>query len=136
MSSKELTSDSPSDLATLWTNAVKDYNAKTGLDLRLETVTTMEDVMKVTNGEMNKFGGFRRDDESKAKIAAAAVRSAFSRHIGDMQKVMACIQQVGEAAAAFPPAMPVGIVFAACGHVLKVSIPIRSRLFTPADSDT
>ena len=31
------------------------------------------------------------------------------------------LEVVGAAAGAFPPAMPVGLIFAACGHLLDVS---------------
>jgi hypothetical protein len=65
---------------------------------------------------MKEFGGRRQDGGKVNKV-----RSVYTRNLEQMQKCMNVIQMVGTAAAAFPPAMPVGIVFTACGHVLSVS---------------
>lgn len=118
------------DLGALWTNAVDDYMKKTGKQMDHLRARSIDDVMKVTEKSMKVFGGFRHDDSKVDKV-----RSAFSRHLGDMQKAISGIEMVGAAAGAFPPAMPVGIVFAACGHLLSVSfcglcsyllVPLRS----------
>jgi hypothetical protein len=114
---KHADGEDATDLGALWTQAVEAYQKKTGLDLKLDNVRTMQDVMNATEGQMKKFGGFRNSETKVGKV-----RHAFGSQIGNMQKVMNGIQMVGQAASAFPPAMPVGIVFAACGHLLNVSV--------------
>lgn len=105
------------DLGVLWTRAVSDYVQKTGSNVEHLRSQSLSDVMEVTSKEMKSFGG-RRHDGGKVD----RVRSAFQRHLGGMQKCMDGLEMVGAAAGAFPPAMPVGIVFSACGRLLSVRI--------------
>jgi hypothetical protein len=105
------------DLGSLWTRAVHDYCKQTGKDLSRDmSARSMSDVMSSTEASMQSFQGFRHKGDKVDKV-----RSAFGRHLDGIQKCMHGIQVVGAMAGAFPPAMPVGIVFAACGHLLSVS---------------
>lgn len=107
------------DLGQLWTKAVQDYLKKTGKDLSRDLAArSIGDVMKSTEGSMQSFQGFRHKGDKVDKV-----RSAFGRHLDGMQKCMKGIETIGAAAGAFPPAMPVSIVFAACGHLLSVCGP-------------
>lgn len=105
------------DLGSLWTSAVRDYLKQTGKSLSKDMeAQSIGDVMKKTEKAMESFQGFRHKGDKVDKV-----RSAFGRHLDGMQKCMAGIEMVGAMAGAFPPAMPVGLVFAACGHLLAVS---------------
>lgn len=106
----------PTDLGTLWTEAVKDYAQKTGHNIEHMASQNLNDVMAATSKELKTFGGFRHDGGKVDKV-----RSAFQGHLGNIQKCVDGLQMVGAAAGAFPPAMPVGIVFSACGRLLSVS---------------
>ena len=46
----------------------------------------------------------------------------MGNHLGNMQKCVDGIAVVGAAAGAFPPAMPVGLVFSAASRLITVSI--------------
>ncbi|KAF2683373.1 hypothetical protein K458DRAFT_389990 [Lentithecium fluviatile CBS 122367] len=102
------------DLGALWTRAVDDYMKKTGKKMSHLGAQNMAAVMKTTESSLQVFGGFRHNDGKVDKV-----RSAFSRHLEDMQTVINGLESIGTAAGAFPPAMPVGIVFSTCGHLLS-----------------
>jgi hypothetical protein len=123
--------DGGTDLGTLWTAAVQDYCKKTGKDLSRDlSARSMADAIKATESSLQSFQGFRHKGDKVDKV-----RSAFGRHLDGMQKCMNGIQMVGAAAGAFPPAMPVGLVFAACGHVLSVSKPRPQKLVRAYTND-
>lgn len=103
------------DIGLLWTKAVEDYMKKTGRKMDYMKARGISDVMSMTEGSLKSFKGFRHDDSKTDRV-----RSAFGNHLGNMQKVISGFETIGSAAGAFPPAMPVGIVFAACGHLLSV----------------
>lgn len=105
---------SSTDLGALWTKAVNDYVQKTGNNIDRLNSQSLHDVMEATSKEMKTFGGFRHDGGKVDKV-----RSAFQKHLGMMQKCLDGLQMAGSAVGAFPPAMPVGIVFSACGHLLS-----------------
>lgn len=120
MARESLQSDT-TDLGALWTNAVKDYMKKTGNNLDHLQARSISDVINVTEGSLKAFGGFRHDDGKVDNV-----RSAFSRQLEDIQKVVSGLEMIGTAAGAFPPAMPVGIVFAACGHLLSPFASVKA----------
>ncbi|KAF1951108.1 hypothetical protein CC80DRAFT_553779 [Byssothecium circinans] len=101
------------DLGALWKKAVEDYMKKTGKDMSHMRAQSVDQVMKKTEKSMEAFGGFRHKGDKIDKV-----RSAFGRQLGNIQKCVDGLQVVGTALGAFPPAMPVGLVFAACGHLL------------------
>jgi hypothetical protein len=120
MPSKESHSGT-TDLGALWTNAVKDYMNRTGKDMSHLRAQSLADVMKSTEGSLKAFGGFRHNDGKVDKV-----RSAFSRHLEDMQTCLNGIEKVGTALSVFPPAAPVGIIFAACGHLLSAFAGVKA----------
>ncbi|KAH7128114.1 hypothetical protein B0J11DRAFT_504607 [Dendryphion nanum] len=112
---------SESDLGSLWKRAIIDYKSKTGYDLSHMKAASMDGIMQSAQDNLKTFQGKLHD---KSKIDK--VRTAFGNNLGGMQKCMNCIQAVGAAAGAFPPAMPVGLVFAACGRVLEAFAGVRA----------
>lgn len=112
------------DLGRLWTQAIKDYNARTGKDLSAMGAQSMAEVMKSTDAGMKRFKGFRDDGSKMSRF-----RSSIGNHLGDIQKCIDGMAMVGAAAGAFPPAMPVGLVFTAASRLISVSTlqSIRAR---------
>ena len=102
------------DLGILWTRAVDKYTQKTGQKLAHLRGQSISDVMQTTAVEKKRFESYRHDNGKLDKV-----RAAFGRHLDGMQKCLDGVQTIGEAASAFPPAMPVGIIFAACGHMFQ-----------------
>lgn len=113
MAAKE---SSATDLGRLWKQAISDYNARTGEDLSSMEAQSMEGAMKSLDEGMRKFKGFRDDGSKMSKF-----RSAMGNSLGDMQKCIDGIAAIGSAAGAFPPAMPVGLVFTAASRLISVS---------------
>jgi hypothetical protein len=105
------------DLGVLWIKAVKDYVKKTGNNIELMASQSLDDVIATTNKELKAFGGFRHDGSKVDKV-----RSAVRAHLDAIQACVSGLEQIGTAAGVFPPAMPVGIVFGACGRLLSVRL--------------
>jgi len=79
-------------------------------------VRNVGDVMRQTNAVMDEFKGFRDDGSKKANF-----RSAMGHHLGDLQTCINGFAAVGACVSAFPPAMPVGLVFTAASCLISVS---------------
>ncbi|KUL87948.1 hypothetical protein ZTR_03863 [Talaromyces verruculosus] len=109
-----MTTEPVSDLAQLWQAAVQDYEKTTGKSLRLGQFGSMEEVIGGTENLSNKFKSFR-DDKSKV----AKVRTAFKNNMWLIQTIVNTVQTVGNAASAFPPAMPASLIFSAFGQVMQ-----------------
>lgn len=105
------------DLGRLWTQAISDYNARTGEDLSSMGAQSLDGAMKSLDDGMEKFKGFRHDGSKTSKF-----RSVIGNSLGDMQKCIDGIAVIGSAAGAFPPAMPVGLVFTAASRLISVRI--------------
>lgn len=105
------------DLGRLWTQAISDYNARTGEDLSSMGAQSLDGAMKSLDDGMERFKGFRHDGSKTSKF-----RSVIGNSLGDMQKCIDGIAAIGSAAGAFPPAMPVGLVFTAASRLISVSI--------------
>ncbi|KAJ5300978.1 uncharacterized protein N7443_005980 [Penicillium atrosanguineum] len=103
-----------SDLAQLWHAAVEEYEEATGQSLRMGSFKNMDDVMKGTEGIYMKFKDFR-DDTSKV----AKVQSALKNNMWLIQNIIHILQNLGNAASAFPPAMPASLIFTAFGQVMQ-----------------
>ncbi|KAF2500664.1 hypothetical protein BU16DRAFT_557121 [Lophium mytilinum] len=112
-----------SDLAAIWSVAVREYEKRTGksMDPKFVKFKNMDEVMKGTEKESQSFGGFRHDGSKVDKV-----RAAFGNNLGTIQKVLIGIQTVGNVAAVFPPAMPVSLVFTAFGHVLQSFVAVKA----------
>ncbi|ORY05487.1 hypothetical protein BCR34DRAFT_604521 [Clohesyomyces aquaticus] len=103
-----------SDLASLWARAVTDYEKKTGSKLSHMKVASLSQVMDGAQNSLERFQDKRHDGGKVDRV-----RNAFGNHLDGMQKFMAGVEAIGAAAGAFPPAMPVGIVFMAAGRLLS-----------------
>ncbi|KAJ5806306.1 uncharacterized protein N7503_003908 [Penicillium pulvis] len=102
------------DLAQLWQAAVEEYEEATGRSLQMGRLDSMDAVMKGTEGIFRKFKTFR-DDTSKV----AKVRSALKNNMFLIQNIIDIGQNLGNAASAFPPAMPASLIFTAFGQVMQ-----------------
>ncbi|KAF2014213.1 hypothetical protein BU24DRAFT_492906 [Aaosphaeria arxii CBS 175.79] len=109
------------DLGALWTKAILDYKNKTGTDLTHMKAMSMSQVQQNAEGSMQKFKSFRHGGGKMDKV-----RTAFGNHLDAMQKCMAGIEAVGAAAGAFPPAMPVGLIFMAAGRLLAAFAGVKA----------
>lgn len=116
MATKIVQPSTSTDLGRLWRGAVRDYKERTGEDLSTMGVRNVADVMRQTNAAMDEFRGFRDDGSKKASF-----RSAMGDHLGDLQLCIDGFAAVGAAVSAFPPAMPVGLVFTAASRLISVS---------------
>lgn len=115
MATKSAQPNTPTDLGKLWTQAVKDYNARNKANLAVEGAYSMAQVMKTTDDGMKRFDGFRKDGSKMSRF-----RSAIGNHLGDIQKCIDGMGMIGAAAGAFPPAMPVGLVFTVASRLISV----------------
>ncbi|KAF2107480.1 hypothetical protein BDV96DRAFT_653821 [Lophiotrema nucula] len=110
-----------SDLASLWARAVSDYEKKTGSKLAHMKVESLSQVMDGAQSSLERFQDKRHPGSSVDRV-----RNAFGNHLGGMQKFMAGVEAIGAAAGAFPPAMPVGIVFMAAGRLLSAFAGVKA----------
>ncbi|KAJ0413982.1 prion-inhibition and propagation-domain-containing protein [Aspergillus carlsbadensis] len=103
-----------SDIAQLWQRAVEDYEKQTKKSLHLAQFRSIDQIMKGTEGLSNDFKDFRHD-----RSKTDNVRTAFKNNLWLIQKVVNTVQVVGNAASAFPPAMPASLIFTAFGQVMQ-----------------
>ncbi|CAI7644463.1 unnamed protein product [Penicillium viridicatum] len=103
-----------SDIAQLWQRAVEDYEKTTKKSLQLTQFSNIDQIMKGTEGLSNEFKDFRHD-----RSKTDNVRTAFKNNLWLIQKVVKTVEVVGNAASAFPPAMPASLIFTAFGQVMQ-----------------
>ncbi|KAF4766915.1 hypothetical protein HAV15_010249 [Penicillium sp. str.  len=103
-----------SDLAQLWQRAVEDYEKRTKKSLHLAKFSNIDQIMKGTEGLSNEFKDFRHD-----RSKTDNVRTALKNNLFLIEKVVKTVEVVGSAASAFPPAMPVSLIFTAFGQVMQ-----------------
>ncbi|OQD71814.1 hypothetical protein PENPOL_c001G01933 [Penicillium polonicum] len=103
-----------SDIAQLWQRAVEDYEKTTKKSLQLAQFSNIDQIMKGTEGLSNEFKDFRHD-----RSKTDNVRTAFKNNLWLIQKVVKTVEVVGNAASAFPPAMPASLIFTAFGQVMQ-----------------
>lgn len=109
--------EAATDLAVLWERTVNEYIKRTGEDIsRLQGKSMSEIKMKAEN-DNESFVHFRHYGDKTDKV-----RTAFGNHLDNMQRCVDGIAVLGNAASAFPPALPVTIVFSACSFLLRVSL--------------
>lgn len=111
---RKLDAAQASDIAQLWQLAVEDYEKRTKKSLHLAQFSNIDQVMKGTEGLSNEFKDFRHD-----RSKTDNVRTAFKNNLWLIQKVVNTLEVVGNAASAFPPAMPASLVFTAFGQVMQ-----------------
>ncbi|KAH7381195.1 hypothetical protein DE146DRAFT_793188 [Phaeosphaeria sp. MPI-PUGE-AT-0046c] len=121
MATQHAQQSSSTDLGRLWTQAIKDYKARTGEDLSAMGAQNMAEVMKSTDAGMKRFKGFRDDGSKMSRF-----RSSIGNHLGDIQKCIDGMAMVGAAAGAFPPAMPVGLVFTAASRLISAFAGVKA----------
>lgn len=83
-----------SDLASLWEQAIDDYEKRTGKSLKMTPVRSMNDVIQGAEKEVQNFQGFRHQGTKVDKV-----RTAFSNNLWLIQKVVNIIQIAGSTAA-------------------------------------
>jgi hypothetical protein len=83
-----------SDLASLWEQAIDDYERRTGKSLKMAPFRSMDDVIQGTEKEVQNFKGFRHQGSKVDKV-----RTAFKNNLWLIQKVVNTIQIVGATAA-------------------------------------
>ncbi|KAL6811852.1 WD40-repeat-containing domain protein [Trichoderma camerunense] len=104
-----------SGLAALWESAVVEYTKNTGKNLCMDRSRTMADVMRDTRQKLEAFEAYRHSNTKTDKV-----RSAFSRNLETIHKVLIGVNMVGNGAGLiFPPAMPASLLFSAFGYVLQ-----------------
>ncbi|KAJ5668369.1 uncharacterized protein N7477_006939 [Penicillium maclennaniae] len=103
-----------SDIAQLWQRAVEDYEKQTKKSLHLAQFSNIDQIMKGTEGLSNEFKDFRHD-----RSKTDNVRTALKNNLWLIQKVVNTVEVVGNAASAFPPAMPASLIFTAFGQVMQ-----------------
>ncbi|KAF1958308.1 hypothetical protein CC80DRAFT_559231 [Byssothecium circinans] len=126
----ELPPEEATDLASLWSRAVKEYESTTNADLSKMKAQSTEHVVRNVTEMMDevekrsdKFLSFRH---KKDKVSKA--REAIGKHLDSMQTCVDGISMIGAAASVFPPALPVNLVFAACGRVISAFMDIQNNL--------
>ncbi|KAJ5986997.1 hypothetical protein N7451_011362, partial [Penicillium sp. IBT 35674x] len=102
------------DLAQLWQAAVEEYEEATGRSLQMGRLSSMDAIMKGTEGIFMRFKNFRDDTSKMAKV-----RSAFKNNMCLIQNIIRIVQNFGNAASGFPPAMPATLIFTAFGQVMQ-----------------
>ncbi|CBF86028.1 hypothetical protein AN2022.2 [Aspergillus nidulans FGSC A4] len=103
-----------SDISQLWQQAVKNYEKKTKKSLHLAQFSNIDQIMKGTEGLSSEFKDFRHD-----RSKTDNVRTALKNNLWLIQKVVNTVEVVGNAASAFPPAMPASLIFTAFGQVMQ-----------------
>ena len=85
--------DDVTDLGALWNQGLDEYTVKTGVNLKLPHYNNMSDAMTVATKQMDEFSRFRHNEGKVDKV-----RSAFGRHLSDIQKATVVVQTVASAA--------------------------------------
>ncbi|KAF2265868.1 hypothetical protein CC78DRAFT_567200 [Lojkania enalia] len=109
------------DLAALWSRAIRDYEKRTGVNTRHMEAHSIMDVKDGAESSLQRFQDSRHKGDGVDKI-----RTAFGNQLDGIQKCWRGIEMVANAAGAFPPAMPVGVLFAACGRVLGAFAAVKA----------
>ncbi|QKX53640.1 uncharacterized protein TRUGW13939_00719 [Talaromyces rugulosus] len=103
-----------SDIARLWQQAVEDYEKRTNKSLHLSQFSSIDQIIKGTEGLSNEFKDFRHDPSKTDNV-----RTALKNNLWLIQKVVNTVEVLGNAASAFPPAMPASLIFTAFGQVMQ-----------------
>ncbi|KAL4860369.1 hypothetical protein BDV12DRAFT_205149 [Aspergillus spectabilis] len=110
----EIDAEQASNLAQLWQSAVKDYEKRSKKSLQPTQFRNIDQIMKGIEGLSTNFKEFRHD-----RTKTGNVRTAFKNNLWLIQRVVNTVHVVGDAASAFPPAMPASLIFTAFGHVMQ-----------------
>jgi hypothetical protein len=118
---------SSTDLGRLWEKALEEYREECGENLKGMKASNINEVMNNVNYSMESFGASRHSGGKRDRF-----RQAMGDHLGSMQKCINGLAEIGAAAGAFPPAMPVGLIFTAASGLISVS-GNRSRPITSTE---
>lgn len=105
------------DLGQIWITAVRNYEQKTGKKLGVENAENAEEVKAGLDKVLDKFKRHRQDPAKKDAFATK-LKNCCGQSISTIHKILQGIEVLGDAASAFPPAMPAGLIFSALDHVL------------------
>lgn len=84
-----------SELAALWEGAVVEYTKHTGKNLCKARFRSMDDVMRDSRQKLEAFEAYRHPNTKTDKV-----RSAFSRNLETIEKVLSGVHMVGSGAGA------------------------------------
>jgi hypothetical protein len=104
-----------SDLGELWHQALADFKGNTQWDITQFEFKNMEDAIQSTQAQQISFGIIRHNPQSKID----EVRSAFSRNLNNIQRIVVGAKMAADAAAVFPPAIPGAVLMAAFTYVFQ-----------------
>ncbi|MCJ1237449.1 hypothetical protein MMC14_005434 [Varicellaria rhodocarpa] len=85
--------DDVSDLGALWSQGMDEFTIKTGVNLKLPHYNVMNEAMTGANKQLDDFSKFRHNEGKLHRV-----RSAFGRHLTDIQKATVVIQTAASAA--------------------------------------
>lgn len=130
MQNIELSQGKATDLASLWSKAVKEYERSADVKIthlqHHSAKTVALNLSKIMEASEEQTRMFESHRHKKDKVSKA--RHSVGKHLEGMQKCLDGISIVGGAAAIFPPAMPVTIIFAACDRVLGAFLSVRDEM--------
>ena len=108
--------DAITDIGMLWEQAVRDYNKNEKTPLQFDKAGgNMQAAMKKIEAAEKSFKNHRHN-----KSRGDKVRTTLGNSLGCIQKCIDGMQMIGSAASAFPPAMPVELIFSAAGSLISV----------------
>src|ERR1700685_3065212 len=105
------------DLGQIWITAVQNYEQKTRKKLGVDDAENTEQVKAGLGTVLDKFKRHRQDPAKKDALTTK-LKDCASKSISTIHKILQGIEILGDAASAFPPAMPAGLIFSALDHVL------------------
>jgi hypothetical protein len=106
-----------SDLGQIWMTAVQNYEKKTGKKLGVQGAVNSEEVKAGLDKVLDKFKRHRQDPAKKDAITTK-LKNCCGKSVTTIHKILQVVEVLGNAASAFPPAMPAGLIFSALDHVL------------------
>jgi fungal STAND N-terminal Goodbye domain len=115
------------ELGQIWITAVRNYEQKTGKKLFADAengkrlgVDDAENTDQIKAGLGNVLDKFKRhrQDPAKKDALSTKLKDCAGKSISTIQKILQGIEVLGDAASAFPPAMPASLIFSALDHVL------------------
>ncbi|CAN9315429.1 unnamed protein product [Alternaria alternata] len=113
---------SSTDLGRLWEKALEEYREECGENLKGMKASNINEVMNNVNYSMESFGASRHSGGKRDRF-----RQAMGDHLGSMQKCINGLAEIGAAAGAFPPAMPVGLIFTAASGLISAFSAVRAE---------
>jgi hypothetical protein len=95
---------------------LEEYRKECGENFKGMKASNINEVMNKVNDGMENFGASRHSGGKGDRF-----RQAMGDNLGSMKKCINGMAEIGAAAGAFPPAMPVGLIFTAASGLISVS---------------